>query len=620
MTDYQQEERIRQGWEARRGEDLQELPVQLPIFEGHPRVARAYSRSILLFALRVMVNGEEEFYAKANEKLREHCEFYDANRDVRDDRDSFYWHIGELCRLIHYFGRKGSRSPGRVSPEAEEAFYRMALSYCHDMSRIADTAWENLATWRIYESENHHIQRDSALWQLMWLLIGRGMGGAVMGDGYSLQTHFAAWTDFFKEWLRERPRRGMLVEVQSRCYGIETLKNIYPLYDFAEDPELARLAGNFITLFWALWAQEQINGNAGGGQSRIYPESSRTTDSDTLHWAWYYAGIGQMHRPDEMDYICLDGTWRMPQILVKMIHETEKRGVYETWMRSPGYAMPDDNYPFYHADPEWGRINRYSYCTPDYILGTQMYRQTSSDHWLLISSQNRMQGVTFGVPDAQILPMPVPGAMHNLHSRIPNITFAAFWSMQREGTLITQRNHDCTDCGRMRVWLSEAGGVDHAEEEGGWLFTRCEGGLCAIRVLRGAFALVPAGEAYAYDPEAPWDAPVCCEHPGHFLVCEDPFTPVILETGRLCDYGSEEAFRRAVLALQPKMQDGILHYHSLYGHDFVMNVEQDGEATIDGEEFVRKIPWSFYSPYVRQLWLGGEAVITFDGEELRLAF
>jgi len=43
-------------------------------------------------------------------------------------------------------------------------------------------------------------------------------------------------------------------------------------------------------------------------------------------------------------------------------------------------------------------------------------------------------------------------------------------------------------------------------------------------------------------------------------------------------------------------------------------------ATINGAEFVQKIPFSFSSPYAEMPWKGREAVIRYQGEEMKLDF
>ena len=41
-----------------------------------------------------------------------------------------------------------------------------------------------------------------------------------------------------------------------------------------DDPVLTRRAGDFITLWWALWAEQQLDGVCGGAKTRCYPNSS----------------------------------------------------------------------------------------------------------------------------------------------------------------------------------------------------------------------------------------------------------------------------------------------------------------------------------------------------------
>ena len=280
-----QNERFLKGWESRRGEPLANIPVAPPVFEGHPRLARPFSRAIAHFVIRVFHNRETEYYEQANDAIIRNSKFYIENIDVRNDRDSFYWNISEICRAMIHFDSHGDEEPGLIGPEAEAVFLEMALGYCNDMSKLEAASCEPAKTWHIYESENHHVQKNSALWQLLLVLLRHGYGNVPLADGGTVMMHFQAWTDFFTVWMQERAGHSMFVEVQSKIYGVHTLKNIYPLYDFAPTPKLKELTENFITLFWALWAQEQINGIQGGGQSRVYPNTAVVSSGETLTWA-----------------------------------------------------------------------------------------------------------------------------------------------------------------------------------------------------------------------------------------------------------------------------------------------------------------------------------------------
>ena len=620
-----QDQRIQQGWEAYRGKPMVYAPIEPPYIIGRPRMARQFSRNIAHFAIRVFHNREAEFYAEANEALIRNSEFYLENKDVRDDRDSFYWNIGEICRCILRYGTRGFEEPGLVTPEVEKPFLKLILEYCYDQSQRTNAVCQHMVTWQIYESENHHVQRNVAIWQFLVILIKYGYGDVVLTDGGTVQQHYDAWSEFFSTWMTQRAGHSMFVEIGSRCYASETMKNLYPLYDFALEPELRQKTGDFLTLFWARWAEEQLNGNLGGGQSRVYPGNAITTDTSIGNWGWYYTGLGEFRKPVEMDYVILDCGYRLPEIVVKLATCPEKRGTYTTENRPFGRADFRDHYPHYRLDTNWGHIYRYSYCTPNYIMGTLMCPQLTLPDWCLISIQNRYQGIVYPEHNAQLLPIPEPDEHIGTLSKWPHIGFNAFWSMQKEGTLITQRfmnpnngprswssaraaDFPCqqTSFSPMRVFFSEAGGLkEHAVEKEGWFFTYCDKAWAAVKVCQGGWS---------------WDDDHYTE--GKWLRCEVPGSPVIIESADESMYATFEAFQEAVLALDAPVWEGaVMKYHSLYGHDFVMVTDADSkDSTIDGEYYVKKPDISFRSPFINGVWGGKEVKITFDGEELLLKF
>jgi len=599
MTVQNQNDRIRQGWEELRGQPLVYEAVLPPLFVNHSRFARGFSHAIATFAIRVFHNREENFYADANRAIRENSRYYIEHTDVRDDRDSFYWNISEICRVILRYGTKGDNAPGLVSAETEAIFLEMALGYCRDHSRLTNAEVENRATWRIYESENHHVQKNIALWQLLLILLRYGCGDEIMGDGARAAVHFDAWSTFFKVWMRERAGHSMLVEVHSKGYGESTLRNLFPLHDFAPDEELRRMSGDFITLYWALWAQEQLCGIQGGGQSRVYTHHTVTTYSGQARWAWYYCGIGEHYTPDGSDYTLLDCSYRMPPLIAKMIHHPEMRGTYEVESRPYGKAAPDDNFPDYRLDTEWGHIYRYTYCTPDYILGTQQYPQLNRRQWCNISAQNRYQGATFRETDAMITPIVMPREMTDFYK---TTAYNTSWSMMRGSTLLSQccYNYD----GIMRVFFSRSGGIrDSMTEADGWIFAQCGDAYAALRVCRGG---------YVFEEDR--------HVPGTWVICEDGRSPIILEMGDRKQYPDRASFEAAVLTHIPRWEGEVLHYTSLSGHDFMMITGRDGESTVDGEYYVKKPDVSLHSPFVNCPWGGDTVQITFGGETMTLSF
>ena len=239
-----------------------------------------------------------------------------------------------------------------------------------------------------------------------------------------------------------------------------------------------------------------------------------------------------------------------------------------------------------------------------------MYPQAAFTNWCMISSQNRFHGVVYGPRDAQLLPIPAATGKHTKQTVLPSVAFNSFWSMQRNGTLLTRKNRYPTRTGKMCVWLSSAGGVDNVEQDGDWYFTRCGGAYSAVRVAQGGVRLVSAGPK----------AEVPCERAGKFLVCTDEWSPVIVETARACDFADESAFRAKVKSAPFALLSSALDYTGIYGNRFHMLLGKDDGSTIDGEPYVKKPAWSVRSPFVRMPWLGDTAEISFGGETIRLDF
>lgn len=116
-----QEARMRECLEIERGKALikGEITPTLWSGEGRPEIARDYSNSIVNFALRVFLNREEDFYEDANDALYENAHYYRTHKAVRDDRDSYYWALGEEVRILLHYGRYGDRCPGLLREDTE---------------------------------------------------------------------------------------------------------------------------------------------------------------------------------------------------------------------------------------------------------------------------------------------------------------------------------------------------------------------------------------------------------------------------------------------------------------------------------------------------------------------
>lgn len=583
-------------------ENFHPARINPPLGPGHsPAYTRAYGYSVTSFALAAFWRNEH--VAEANSQLTRMCEYFSANPAVRNDNANFYWWTNLLVRAIKFYGREGSMAPGRLTSGTEDAADEMMWLWVKKNSLVAQTEIHP-DYWFVRESENHHLQGFTACWSFCDLLLHDPQyRNRSLDDGHSIVEHFAAWTAFAKDYFAERAKRGLFVETAS-TYNHASIKGIYDFYDFATDLELKRRAGMMLDLFWASWAQEQLDGVRGGGRARTYPGTNSTRGDDVFRQlAWFYLGMGQPvipALPNEMGF--LTSRYRLPAVVMDLALDRQGRGVYEIkqWplgLAMPGYYTPQTGY---RLKTEGGGIYRYSYCTPDFILGTLMFEARPEKEWTMISSQNRWQGVIFeGNVDARIFPVPQPLA--------DNRDYNSWWSVQSRGTLITQRLGEgySEGTGPMQVWFSRAG-LDGRVERDGWVFTAAPSAYAAVRVVQGG---------YKWEET---EGPV--KGLGDWLVCDDPDSAVILEVARKTRFRNYEAFQAQMLKQPVQLNAGHLKYASIYGDRFDFDCATHHPPLINGRPPDYSPRMSFESPFLSAGWNSGIVDIRMGSRRLKLNF
>ncbi len=593
------EARRDKAFEALRGKPLRVAKKRAPLGPGRAPYTRHYTYSITDFAMRAFWLNEQ--VDVANQALAENCDYYIGSRPARDDRDSFYWAIDVILRMVEFYGAHGTRDAGRLAPATEAKVYEMMWRYANDHADLSRAEFAKSKTWHVWESENHHLQLFSTLWQFNKLLKDApDYRDRVFPDGHTPAEHHAAWTAYAGEYLRERARKGLFIESANGGYGFMSIKGIYNMYDFAEDAALKALAGKLLDLYWATWAEESIDGVRGGGKSRLYQGgSSRTGTYGVYPLLWYYAGLGTATRPSGNFFTPLTSAYRLPLVVLDLMLDAEGRGCYEIRQRRMGlaekgfYGPPD-----YRMRTDTGGIVRYSYCTPDFIMGTQLLEARPLEDWAMISSQNRWHGVIFrGHPNARIFPQ----------CQSPDTTtYNQQWSAQSKGSLIAQRLKEGTQAkktGNMRVWFSDAGLTNRARADG-WTFAEAEGAYAAVRPARGGCAW-NVGE----DPNG-----------GDFLVMDDAYSPVIIEVDRKSNHASYEAFQSAMVKLPLRWEGDTLHYRGLGGDTLTFHADYAAPPEINGRPVDYAPKMVFDSPYVRSKWNSGVVTVRKDDRELVLDF
>lgn len=580
--------------------------IASPVAKGRPLFTRDYSYSVMNRALIVYELGLEEQYRQVNQDLIDNCDLYIREKCLRDDMDNFYWSADLLITLYHKYlcpMEEHGEASAPLLREALEIIREMMWEWVRDQSVLADAEFAISRTWYIWNSENHHIQRFSTCWGFLGILAEREeFARKILQDGYELREHLNAWTSYAKEWIRERARKGMFVETSNGSYNSETLKGVILFYEYGQDQELRSLAGKLLDLYWALWAQEQLGGVRGGGKSRVYPVRGLTGKDVFWRLSWYYMGIGREVLPAQNDLTYLLSSYRIPNLIVRLA--LGERGVYEVHQRIVGLAKDRCYQPMcYHADPEGGGIVRYSYCTPDFIMGGLTVEPRPYEDWMMISSQNRWQGVIFSNgPEARIV-IQCSAQVEDYGGGLER-SYNQQWMVQSKGCMIVQKLQTGMQAGLLRVWMHESCMEDFQEEDG-WIFVRNTQARCyaAIHIVNGGYRLDGRPDLQ-----------------GAYLEVSEVLSPVIVEVAREIEYEDYAAFCTACKRNRIRIQGEELVYQSLSGDELSFWRDQSALPAVNQNTVNLQPDDAYQSPFVQGKWNGGRIRIQFEGKELWLDF
>jgi hypothetical protein len=498
-----------------------------------------------------------------------------------------HWHGNLWVRIHELFAADSRYFPGRLTPVAEQTIRALLWEWA---SRVGHAKTADLATWnswKIWESENHSAMHDATAWGAATILRRfEPYRSLPYSDGSSAADNAVAWSNFLITYLRERGQRGMTVEYRSNTYSKYTLQGIYNFYDLAENPNLRYLAGAFLDLWWADAAQESIDGIAGGAGARMArPDDLRGERHAVPQMIWYYTGQGQTRNIHPGLMCLITSQYRLPLVVTDLALDVAGRGSFEAWSRRPGLNRPGYEAQFssnrtYILDPDNGGILRYTYVTPDFVLGTHLFPKLPNERWSGISRQNRWHGAVLkGHPDALIVPQ-VVATTDNLRGQNEQ------WSIQHKGTLITQKCSTGVNLAGMRVYFPDEA-ILAREEANGWIFARNTHAYAAVRPARGGYQWVD----------------------GNWIQLADQYSPVIIEVVRAQDFVSFDEFRAAITAqpivINASLGEDALFYQSLReGSAFTFFIEPTTTRPplLNGQPIDIAPAFTYNSPFVSGAW------------------
>lgn len=595
--------RIDQVFQAESGDSFKLAKVQAPLDAGRPYYARAYSWSVVGYAARCFRLNES--LPAANARLQQNARYYMRQLTAADiteilptsggntvpenntstysrivDRDSFHWHADITLRLIEMYGTNGSVAAGRMDPTTEAKCLEPIWHYVRLVSRLEKAEITNSKTWHLWESENHFAQCFSIAWHFSKIAKDHpDYKDRTYTDVNGIVTTpaalYAAWNAYFVEYVRERFRKGLFVEMMSQGYNSESIRGIYNFYDFG-DAEVQRYAGMYLDLFWTYWAQEQFDDVLGGGMSRRTLSGTLNVGHGglTSNMANLYFGLGLVPNVDGHSVNPLLSAYRPKPVIADIAVDVAGRGTYEVRQRAQGLGQAGttnwdqsrDLNP-YRLNANGGGIVRYSYCTPSFIMGTPMYDHRPLNDWVAISSQGRQQSVIFSgaAEAARIVPCVLPPD--------ERYTRNGFWTVQSKGSMITQILNTSDGANEMWAWISKAGLSDPVLDSGIYFVETDEanGAYAAIRTTPGSsFTLIENRPLNTFTPPAHW-----------IVELNDKTKPLILEVMAKDQVASFADFKALVKSKTPTLSSGLVTYNTIYGETLTLDTTYNNPPTIN---------------------------------------
>lgn len=582
-----------------------------------------------------------------------------------------------LISLYDCFGSKGTIGPGRLEPKVEEVLLEVLwerTKYKNDMAVTRNSTWWmtgsenhdfntkacNLMSSRIFMEEDGYKDRIYPN-----LGYGDGIGYGEAGDftrpeafmhyagrasesdgiEYVPSQHYKAWENYFIAYFLERAKKGFFLENASCGYMKWTISFILGLYNFCGSEKLKKQIRMFLDLFWADWAAQQIAGVRGGPKTRHHYEVGGY-DSMT-EWARFYAGGKGKTTFNYVQQLISDYAW--PKVIWAMVFDPDSKKEYEYISRgigeeNPLYPRPKGVERTMLGDVE-SRMVKYSFVTPDYILGTQMDHPLAIFNHLAISG--RWQGLVTADPNVRITTVsldPVPGAVKNSCEYSMELMYK---SLQHKNVLITQQSRRWTQINpdwypaydskyyERPFGLYIGDGWEEVIESEGWVFVAKGNTYAAIHVVLLATNDDPLAWAKGTDKyknrvvlneeSYTWNADKT------ILRLSNKFSPVIIEVGRKEAYKSFDNFRTKILSNTIKIHKTvvtedtgcILVYKgcSKGAKEMVYNAANPHDAgTVGGDYIDYEHPKVFDCPYIQADYNSGVVGLKASEDEMVLDF
>lgn len=578
------------------------------------------------------LNTDPSMDASSSQMLEKVGQWYLDTPEKMRDPDSAYWAGEYHSAALAKFGTNGSVRKAAISRKSELVILEYMLSYVNYWSRLGHYE-ESLKhqTFHYWASENHWWQEIVTSWgYLMALKEDPVFKDRILNDGKSIQEHYERTCAYMKQHMQQRARKGFLIEISSGGYSTRMHNMWYAIYDLSPDKKMRDLARNTLDLWWTFWAEEQISGERGGGKVRHRRMRGLAPNTEGhMIPGWLFFGTGSLDfdhiktiKSDRttlaVHYMLLFSGYRPDEVIYKIMEDRKSAPPFAIRQRRLGKSELDSlEFPEFmkvktqRFNIERGDCFKYSWVTPDFVLGTVMRPPHNVSVWNPGSAQGWWHGLLISGEGPNEPPERVVPTLINRGSIEKGDFFGDQYALQSKGSFMTRRIPDKfwgTDNTQMPMGIFISTGLrGYIKNSGNFLFINSPGCWVAVRAVATDFVISNQVLVKKHQGK------------GDFYKMENENQPLIIEVAHSSSYKSFEEFRAAVVKAKLVSGNGEHSYDSLSGDRLTM-YDDRSTPNINNKEIEYNPRMAYDSRYVKSEWNSGIVTISAGGIEKVLDF
>lgn len=545
----------------------------------------------VLCGLHLNISEEDNLWC--SQKIVEMLEAKSTAFSEGKNSHVLYWALPQMCMIL-----ATPEINENITPEAREALKEVIWDYVSSHDDIS----KSQSLLNVYVSDNHDTHTKGVFLLASQILKDdANYKNLKYPDNTTLQQHYDAYNDFFIRYFPYRAKNGLTIEFSSSVYTGVYLQPIFVLYSCAEDLRLREYAGKYLDLFFADAAQETLNGIRGGAKVRMYKQPSTYSAENDKHMFCNYMLTGEPEKlpaPLSFDSIVIPVSgYKLPRLVYEMMTKPQERGSYSYVSRRLGQGdhilyseNKYNNAPMYVIENP-SAVYRYSWCTPEYILG--WFAVDESKHYMLINSQNQWMGLTTSQHlDSRVV---FQTTAKDVMSR--SVSYRDLMAVGDKKAVLIRRQLASYGDEFLMTYVSDDFSLEQ-DTDTGWIFGRNDK---AFYALKPAVRDQSQSGGIDVSDNAKYEIVKLDNYDGRFIRYFHPSVIVAFETALSSEYDNFDAFKADIKST--KMQyinnfDEFEYYPSRKAAKLTMFVDMR-VPKIDGKPINFEANLIYNSPYIQ---------------------